>query len=354
MIVRRSDRGERPTPVWRVFLVGLAGLLIAGLLNADSILDRSKQKPFGSERDTWVAIWTPVEWISSFLQLDQPHNWIDQALGRDDSPGADFPTPTPGSVETPTPAGPTPTPRPGETPSPTPTPATPTPRPWLPVRNPSAAEPLRLWVGGDSQAQVFGESLVAFAGATDVIAPELDYRISSGLTRPDYFNWPAHLAEVADSDQPDLMVIVFGANDSQGIETPTGEIFQPLEDGWRAEYRRRVAATMDLLRADGRLQVWIGQPIAASADYSARMADINTIISEEAAARPWVRFFDTWPLFLSPDGGFSTYLTDDAGEVQAMRQDDGIHLTRAGGDRLAKAVLDAIGDDVEIGPPYSN
>lgn len=350
MIVRRKDRSERPGAVRRVLAVGIAALLLAGLLNAESILERSKQKPFGAERDAWVAVWTPIAWVAGILQLDHPHAWIDSAIGRDDSPGAAFPTPTLAPGETP---APTPTPRPGETPSPEPTPATPTPEPWLPVRSPSAEAPLRLWAGGDSQAQVFGESLLTFAAATGLIDAVLDYRISSGLTRPDYFNWPAHLAEVAASSKPEVMVIVFGANDSQGIETAAGEIYQPLEDGWRAEYRLRVAATMDLLRENGRLQVWVGQPIAASSDYTARMADINTILSEEADARPWVRFFDTWNLFTGPDGGFATYLTDDNGEVQAMRQADGIHLTRPGGDRLARALLDFIGDDVAIGPPYS-
>jgi hypothetical protein len=36
-----------------------------------------------------------------------------------------------------------------------------------------------------------------------------------------------------------------------------------------------------------------------------------------------------------------------------MRQGDGIHLTRAGGDRLAHAVLDTVGDRFAIGPPYT-
>lgn len=326
MIIRRRDNNERPSPVRQVFIVGLAGLLIAGLLNAGAILERAKQKPFGFERDVWVAIWTPVEWTSSLLQLDHPHAWIENAIGRGEPPPASEPG------------------EPGTTPTPTPE------RPPLPVRDPTADNPLRLWIGGDSQAQVFGESLVTFASDTGVIAPALDYRISSGLTRPDYFDWPAHLAAVAADTSPDVMVIVFGANDAQGIETATGDIFQPLEDGWRNEYRSRVASTMDLLRADGRMQVWVGQPIAAAEGYSRRMADINAIIESEASARPWVRYFDSWSLFTDANGKYTSFLPDGSGGVEDVRQDDGVHLTRAGGDRLARAILDVIGVEVDLTP----
>lgn len=336
----------------RVFAVGIAGLILAALLNAGSILERSKEKPFGTERDVWVAVWQPIDWVSRTLYLDRPHQWIDEAIGRHDNQpgGIALPTPTPGDEapgKTPEPEEPTETPEPEE-PTPVPTLA-----PGELIRTASAEEPLQLWIGGDSQAQVFGQSLVALATDTGVIEPQLDYRISSGLTRLDYFNWPAHLANVAEEQDPDAMVLIFGANDVQGIETPDGEIFQPGEPGWSAEYRRRVAGTMDLLQGEVGRQFWVGQPIASSESYSERMAMVNTIFREEAEARPWVSYIDSWALFTDENGEYSAFLPDESGTPVDMRQGDGIHLTRAGGDRLATAVLDAVGDYFGIGAPYT-
>ncbi len=199
-------------------------------------------------------------------------------------------------------------------------------------------------------AQVFGESLVRLASETGVIEPTLDYRISSGLTRPDYFDWPAHLRAVLEREQPEVLVLVFGANDAQGIVTPEGEIYQPFEDGWVAEYRRRVREVMDLVEGPDRLVVWVGQPIAASQEYSRRMARLNAIYAEEAAGRPGVVFVDSWSLFVDGSGQYSAYLPDEDGDIVLMRQDDGIHLTRAGGDRLAKAVLRVIAEYVPLQP----
>jgi uncharacterized protein len=351
VIVRRGEPKERPLPVKRVAAIGVAGLIIGALLNANAILETAKQKPFGTERDIWVAVWEPIAWVSNLFFLDEPRNMLDDALGRSGGGGDDFvfppptgETPAPGATQQP--GQPTPTPEQPSTPTATPTP--------VPPRQPTAEEPLRLWVGGDSQAQVFGESVVAMSADTGLIDSHLDYRISTGLTRPDYFNWPAHLASEIEERQPEVLIVVFGANDAQGIQTPEGDIYQPFEDGWVAEYRRRVAGTMDLLEAPGRRVFWVAQPIAQSWEYSQRMAELNTIYEEEAASRPWITYFDTWPLFTDENGNYSAFLPDESGAVQNMRQGDGIHLSRPGGDRLARALLEAIGEEVNIGPGFSN
>jgi len=354
-------------PAGKVLAVALIGLLLGALLNADSLVEQAERKPFGWPRDVSLAIWEPLATVSHALALDRPRIWLDDALGRaDDDLGTElvFP-PATGSPATGTAPGaatdaasPTGT-APGsdgeggaatdgsgaDDPAPAPTPTT-VPAPEL--RTPSAAEPLRLWVGGDSMSQVFGESLVRVAADTGVVETTLDYRISTGLTRPDYFNWPAHLATELERLDPEAVVIMFGANDAQGIVTAAGDVHQPLEAGWIAEYRRRVAGTMDLLRDDDRVVWWVGQPIMRSGGFSERMAGLNRIYAEEAATRPWIRFVDTFPMFSGPSGGYEAFLPGVDGTVQDLRQGDGIHLSRAGGDLLAEAVLDDVETEAGI------
>jgi hypothetical protein len=49
-----------------------------------------------------------------------------------------------------------------------------------------------------------------------------------------------------------------------------------------------------------------------------------------------------WMLFAGGDGRYAPYFPDGEGRPQAMRQGDGIHLSVAGAERLAMAVVAAI------------
>ena len=46
--------------------------------------------------------------------------------------------------------------------------------------------------------------------------------MASGLTRPDYYDWPAALAADLEATDPEVVVAVFGVNDAQGIVLPDG------------------------------------------------------------------------------------------------------------------------------------
>ena len=54
---------------------------------------------------------------------------------------------------------------------------------------------------------------------TKLIKPLLDYHISSGLVRPDFFNWPAQLQQQVKSFDPGAVAVMFGANDNQPLQS---------------------------------------------------------------------------------------------------------------------------------------
>ena len=55
-----------------------------------------------------------------------------------------------------------------------------------------------------------------------------------------------------------------------------------------------------------------------------------------------MQYIDAYKLFTNGGGQYSQYLPDADGEMQQVREQDGEHLTYAGGLRVAQAVLDAI------------
>ena len=87
--------------------------------------------------------------------------------------------------------------------------------------------------------------------------------------------------------------------------------------------------------------LWVGMPVMSSASFSASMRVLNGIDRAQitGVAGQASGFFDSWPLFVDVSGRYSAYLADGAGRLQLLRHSDGIHLSRAGADRLATAVV---------------
>ncbi len=198
-------------------------------------------------------------------------------------------------------------------------------------------------MGGDSFAQPLGVTLARHADALALrVTP--DGRIATGLVRPEYFNWPAHLAEVAAAGPPEAVVMFAGANDYMNMLTKAG--LQKLKSpGWRDEYGRRVGAAMDAVKESGAIVYWVGLPVMRDPERAAVAAEINAAIQAAAAARPFARFVDIAPRLADEAGAYQAFLpgADDADEK--VRAGDGIHLTWDGTERVADAVEAALAAD---------
>lgn len=350
----RPARPEPRTTTAVVAVLMVVGTLVLGLLvNARQVEETVDRQPYGTGRDAALGLVRPARRAADALGLTLPRRLLDDLVGRTDgvtAPALPGTTPTtvpptvlPATTAPPTSAPPASVPAPTATSAPAATTTT-----VAPLRRPTPEAPLRLWIGGDSQIGVPGQSLQRLAGDTGLIVTELDVRISTGLARPDFFDWPAHLAQVLPAWAPDAVVVQFGANDHQAVRTADGWLAFGTPE-WETEYRARVEATMTLLERVAARVYWLGQPIARDDGYSARLAVLNAIVAEVAAGHPAVEFIPTWELFTTPEGGYAAHLPDASGREVLMRATDGIHLTRAGGDRVARVVLDAIAADWGFG-----
>jgi hypothetical protein len=226
----------------------------------------------------------------------------------------------------------------------------PTTVPAAPLRVPSAAEPLRVLIVGDSFMESVGASLERAFLDTGVMAPTRYYKPATGLARPDVYSWPAALTQSVADFQPEVVIVMLGGNDGQNlVQTGTGAPLEFGSEAWLAEYHLRVDAAMDAV-AGARLY-WLGMPAMRDAHFGARAQVLNSVYEAEAAAHPGATFLPTWALFADAAGAYQAYLPDAAGETQRMRADDGVHFTRAGADRLAAVVLTQVLTDFAIPPP---
>ena len=211
------------------------------------------------------------------------------------------------------------------------------------------ADPATVFIVGDSDAGTFGPYLQTLLDGTGIVETSLDYKVSSGLARPDFFDWPAEIDTKLPEVNPDIVVATFGGNDAQGLSVESGEfiIGDPVanEAEWTEEYQQRVGAVMDQLMEGGRTLIWVGIPNDDNPDVTARMAIQDQAAKAAAAERPDVIFIDTWSRFSGRDGGWAEFVIDPRdGEGKDVRADDGFHLNQTGAEILAIDIAQAIRD----------
>lgn len=344
--------GRRLWPAGYAFLVLLGALVIGSFLNAQGLRKTAYNMDPGLGRDLAMALTKPLVEVSAFLRLDRPRQGIQEVIGRGGADTIDtavvvFPvtpeesggteaTATPGATTASTSEA-----APGDTGSAT----TGKSDELAPAKEAfTPRKRLRVWVAGDSLAITPGLSIERILGANKAINPlGVDGRVSTGLGRPDVFNWFTFIPKELRRLDPKVVVLTFGANDDKGYMTglPEGvDVDDFATKAWVKEYRRRVGGLMDTITRDGRLLIWIGVPITRSPEQSERFRVLNTIYQTEAESRAGRVFFvNTYRLFLDDEGNYADYLPAANGELVQVRAPDGIHFQPEGGDWIAREVL---------------
>lgn len=175
----------------------------------------------------------------------------------------------------------------------------------------------KVTVAGDSISVGLGAELrgvVDDAVVVKVIGVE-----GSGLARPDAFDWPARLTELARDFPPQVLVLSLGSNDAKDLTDASGAVVVPFADtvAWDAEYSRRLAAAFDAFQdADVRV-VWVGHVRTAEDEVADTNRRVHELVTRVAADRDWVEVADLAELLGVGD--------DEVAERCLV--EDGLHLT---------------------------
>ncbi|MEM7142721.1 MAG: DUF459 domain-containing protein [Actinomycetota bacterium] len=347
---REKDLSQHTADVRSAVMAAVSCLLLALLLTSGKIVEIAERQEFGEARDRQLAVAESIDRVANFLSLNRPYDWIQDLRGAGDDAaaridtidevadqagidadpdvdgiagdGADDDSSSSGATSTTTTT-------------------TTTTTPVGPLRTVDDAAPLTVFVGGDSQAEYLAQAITTESDFP--LEVEVQHEISTSLARPDYFNWPARLAEIDGDQDPEAVVLFIGANDHQDMADSDGNRLVEGSEEWRVEWARRLAITFDLLEQSNRHVFWVTQPPMRDGVLDDGIDEINELAAAVIAEREWVTAVDIWPLF-GGESGYQQRVTNDAGEEIRARIDDGVHLTRTAASWVADLVFADMAD----------
>jgi hypothetical protein len=335
-VAARVLYGRRLMPAGRALVVLLVCLLTWTLLYAPTMKRAADASPIGTRRTISLAVLTPFAAVSEWIGLDALTGTIERAVGRDSGrPGGAF-VPPPEDIPLAPPEDPNDPDEDGGSAS-------------EPIRVPTPTNRLRVAIVGDSLAAGLGYF------AERVFKPRLvrvsrQGRISTGLARPDYFNWPYTMRRIVDRFDPDLVIVMMGENDHQSLQDVQGHSEAQIGTSeWPPAYQERVLRMMQIATSRGAKVVWAGLPIAKDLSFQQHSRRQNDIIEFAASVSSGVAYFDAWATFRDPKGGYTAYFREGR-KVVLIREGDGLHFNAIGYTILAREIAELVAEEFGLSP----
>ena len=317
-------------PAGRALVVILVCLLTWLFLYAPTMKRAAEASVPGLRRTVSIAGLTPLTAISNVLQVTRATDAVRGALGKHAgaAPGGTLAIPTvPSGVAN-----------------------SPTPAATGPIRTPTPGDRLRVVVVGDSLASGLGTYTERAFDPTLVRVTDQG-RISTGLARPDYFDWPAAMQQLVDDYRPDLVFVMLGENDAQALVDGQGHVQVAVGTrAWPAGYAARVQQFARIATSGGARLVWVGLPIVRDPGRRALLQRQNGIFEEMTSVVPNTAYLDTWTLFATRSGGYTTYYREPNGHLDVIREPDGVHFNSLGYQLVAQAAAHLAIADLGLSP----
>lgn len=218
-------------------------------------------------------------------------------------------------------------------------------------RRPTAEDPLRVLMAGDS---LMADTSLAIASALQDGGHAVARLVAApSIPREDVTRtlWRRQL----DQYDPEVVVIMIGV--WEGIaEDALRE--QPLGTrAWLRAYRRQnLDPYLDLLTSEGADIVWVAMPPSIDPRRQVEWSSMNRAVRQLAHDSPDLTYIPGDTILARPDGRWADILPGPRGTPQRVRRLDATHLCADGAERLARPVLRYLQRqwDVPLAEDWSN
>lgn len=203
------------------------------------------------------------------------------------------------------------------------------------------ARSFKVLIVGDALAGGMGAGLDRMAAGGEIDVRVVNrFNDSSGLARPEIYDWTAAIGTIVPDKGYTTAIVLIGSNDRRDIRTATGTLtFNSPE--WVAQYKLRVDALLDALKAQNLTVIWMGEPPMGEPAYDADMQTITALQKERVLAKGAL-FVDLRAPFIGADGAYTDRGIDDTGADRRLRQSDGYTFLKVGNNRLGQIALSAL------------
>ncbi|MFA5743093.1 MAG: DUF459 domain-containing protein [Candidatus Paceibacterota bacterium] len=216
------------------------------------------------------------------------------------------------------------------------------------------AKPYRFLIVGDSLVAVAGgfgdiieQKLVAFS-ETAVLRKG---KVSSGLSRPDYFDWNKEAETAILSFNPNIAIVMMGTNDAQSFEIMRDGKKQAIAYGtsqWDEEYLLRAKSFINKFTNRGIILYWIGLPAMRDPAYAERIKHVSELQNNAVQLDTMAKFISAEKLMSAGGNAYQPFMADQQGIMRATRNPDGIHLSYFGGTILVEKILNELKKDISL------
>ena len=193
-------------------------------------------------------------------------------------------------------------------------------------------------ITGDSMMQYIG--MIASQNYPKLGLKVLDLsKQSTGLLYKKSHNWAQVIKDtLAQNKDIKLLVMLIGANDPWG-RSINGKFYELNSSEWREFYARRVDEIYQIAKASDVKVLWLSLPCMQKTDYAKKIELLNEIYKDVSEQNGQI-FINTSE-YLCQNDNFLTHLNIN-GKRSKIRQDDGIHISKAGSQILADEILKRI------------
>lgn len=204
-----------------------------------------------------------------------------------------------------------------------------------------AAMPIRILLTGDSLMEALGPQMQkSLAGYENITLIPIGKR-STGLSRPDFYNWPQVLEENLRQHRPHIVVMWVGTNDPQGIYGKKG-LGEPCSKEWLKAYTYKLMEIAGLCQKHHARLIFMGPPVMDEEPLNTQLLKITDIM-RRTCKHYKLGFIDTRPLLADKQGKYVHRATMPDGKVKDIRWKDRVHITGDGNILIMKKLLPYMG-----------
>lgn len=195
----------------------------------------------------------------------------------------------------------------------------------------------RILVVGDGLAGGLGAGLTRMAEGDPNFEIINRFNESSGLSRPEVYDWPNAISKILLDRPVDAIVVLVGVNDRQDIRS--GNFRYPFRSpDWVKGYESNIGRLLDVAKASSAQVFWVSIPPMGDPVFDGDMRYLSDIHAKRVTAGG-ATYLDVRAAFLDAAGQYVDKGPDETGIERKLRSRDGVNFFKQGNNRFGQLVL---------------